>query len=97
MDSLAQGAEKRFSGFVMRTTKRTTVPAARLGEKFLRTALCPGYWDQTGRAPSRNSKPSSAAKSENLAGTTPELSRNRKVIRYSKCPYRPGINLAKAA
>ncbi len=42
MDSLAQGAEKRFSAFVTRTTKRTTVPDAKLAERFLRTALCPG-------------------------------------------------------
>src|SRR5467141_11821 len=57
-DSLAQGVEKRFSGFVMRTTKQTTAPAAKLVGKFLRTALCPGYWDRTGRAPSTGSKPS---------------------------------------
>src|SRR5947199_9805175 len=61
MDSLAQGAERRFNGFVTRTTKRITVHGAKLAEKFLRIALCPVYWDRTGRAPSRNSKPSSAA------------------------------------
>jgi hypothetical protein len=62
MDSLAQGAEKRFSGFVTRTTKRTTAPGAKLVAKFLRTAVYPGYWDRTGRAPSKNLKLSHAAK-----------------------------------
>src|SRR5438132_13787754 len=61
MDSLARDAEQRSSAFVMRTTKRTTVLAAKLVEKFSRTALCRGYWDRTGRARSRNSKPSNAA------------------------------------
>jgi len=54
--------EKGFSGFATRTTKRTTVLDAKLVEKFLRTADCPGYCDRTGRGRSKNSKPSSAAR-----------------------------------
>src|SRR5439155_20182124 len=60
-DSLARDAEQRFSGFVTPRTKRTTVRGAKLVEKFSRIALCRGCWDRTGRAPSRNSKPSNAA------------------------------------
>src|ERR1700682_1079303 len=62
MESLVRGVEKGCSGFATRTTKRTTVLDAKLVEKFLRTADCPGYCDRTGRGRSKNSKPSSAAR-----------------------------------
>src|SRR6266581_4997969 len=74
MESLARGVEKGFSGFATRTTKRTTVLDAKLVEKFLRIAVCLGFCDRTGRAPSRNSRLSSAAnynRSENPAVQKP--------------------------
>src|SRR5260370_5622576 len=67
MDSLARGVEKRFSAFATRTTKRTTVRDAKLAEKFLRIAVCQGYWDRTGRVRSKNSRLSSAASTADVA------------------------------
>src|SRR5216683_7531781 len=75
MDSLVRGAEKRFSGFATRTTKRTTALDAKLVEKSLRIAVCPAYCDRTGRGRSRNSRPSSVARfrcASAVQGSDPE-------------------------
>ena len=64
--SLARGVEKRFSGFAMRTMKRTTARDAKRAERFSRIAVCPGYWDRIGRARSKNSRPSSVARGNEL-------------------------------
>jgi hypothetical protein len=47
---------------------------AKLVEKFLRIAVCPGYCDRIGRARSKNLRLSRAAGSEELAAITPGLS-----------------------
>ena len=62
MESLVRGVEKRFSGFGTRTTKRTTVLDAKLGENFLRIVVCPGYCDRSGLERSKNSRPSSVGR-----------------------------------
>src|SRR5208282_2907341 len=74
MESHARGVENRFSASATPTTKRTTVLDARQVENFLRIVACPGCWDQTGRARSKHSKPSNAAKNESLATTILGLS-----------------------
>src|SRR5713101_3970261 len=86
MESLACGVERRSSGFVTRTTKRTIVLDAKLVEKFLPIAVCPGYCDRTGPARLKNSRLSSAAGVETLAATTTGFSPNRKLSSEQICP-----------
>ena len=49
MASRVRDAATKFCEFVMPTKKRTIARAARRAGKFWRIAVCPGYWDRTGR------------------------------------------------
>src|SRR3981081_1225722 len=55
----------------MRTTKRTIVLDAKLVEKFLRIAVCPGYCDRTGRGSAKQFRLSSAAGGEEVPQHSP--------------------------
>jgi hypothetical protein len=94
MESLARGVAKRFSESATRTTKPTTVLAARLVENFLPIAVCPGYCDRIGRARSKRLSLSSVARSElpTIRDNKPFPNHRLQVAICCPSRLRPGLN-----
>jgi hypothetical protein len=82
MESLARSVAKRFSGFATQITKPTIALDAKLVEKFLPIAVCPGYCDRTGRVRSKRLSLSSVARDEHL------LIDNPRFVAYSEVGVR---------